>query len=175
MVNEEHLKELLTYDTKTGKLFWKARPPVLFVSDWAYKVWNKKYSGKEAFTCEERGYKTGRIYNKHYLAHRVVWALNHGKWPEKELDHINGSRLDNRLENLREVTSAENSKNMKRPRHNTSGVCGVYFENFTGSWVASAESEGRRVKRRCNSFEEAVVVRKQFSEDLGFHINHGRN
>ena len=53
------------------------------------------------------------IYDKPYRAHRVIWALVHGEWPEGQIDHINGVRDDNRLENLRVVTNQDNQKKHK--------------------------------------------------------------
>jgi len=54
------------------------------------------------------GFK-GRQYNVYY--HRCVWMLNNGCWPQRTIDHINGNRLDNRIENLREVSMSENLRN----------------------------------------------------------------
>ena len=47
--------------------------------------------------------------------HRSVFAYHHGRWPEKTIDHINGCRTDNRIENLREVSQSENMTNTVYP------------------------------------------------------------
>ena len=44
-------------------------------------------------------------------ASRVAWAMTHGKWPEGVVDHKNGDKWDNRIDNLRDVTNAINSQN----------------------------------------------------------------
>ena len=46
--------------------------------------------------------------------HRLVWALVYGRFP-KQIDHINGNPTDNRIENLREVTTSENNLNQVHP------------------------------------------------------------
>ena len=46
---------------------------------------------------------------------RIVWALCHDRMPMLTVDHINGDRLDNRIENLREVSLSENRMNMLLP------------------------------------------------------------
>ena len=51
----------------------------------------------------------GRIRYVYYS--RAVWALCHEQWPKDEIDHLNGDRQDNRIENLRECTSSENNLN----------------------------------------------------------------
>lgn len=55
--------------------------------------------------------------NKHIKLHRIAWFLYHGKWPEKCIDHINGNRSDNRIENLRDISRSENSLNKEHHRN----------------------------------------------------------
>ena len=47
--------------------------------------------------------------------HRAIFAFCHGRWPVQQLDHINGCKTDNRIENLREVNNQENHLNMVHP------------------------------------------------------------
>ncbi len=71
------------------------------------------------------GYRRIKIKNKNYLVHRIIWLMVKGSWPEEQLDHINGIRHDNRLENLREATESENKQNKKKSLNNQSGYIGV--------------------------------------------------
>lgn len=73
--------------------------------------------------------KCGRVFLHHQgkklSAGRVAWVVYHGKWPEACIDHVNGNPLDNRIENLREATHAENMRNRKTHAHSSTGVKGV--------------------------------------------------
>lgn len=40
--------------------------------------------------------------------HRLAWRLYHGEWPKETINHIDGNKLNNRIENLEDVTQAEN-------------------------------------------------------------------
>ena len=57
------------------------------------------------------GYIRVYIKSKEYLAHRVCWFLNYEEWPKKSIDHINRIKTDNRLNNLREASPAEQLRN----------------------------------------------------------------
>ena len=67
----------------------------------------------------------GGSYSSHYQ--RIVWALCYDRLPTLTIDHINGDRLDNRIENLREVTMSDNLLNMLLPwkPNKVTGVPGV--------------------------------------------------
>lgn len=166
------IPKLLRYED--GRLFWKPRDRDLFTSKWAFTVWNKRYANTEAFTYVSKGYLTGSIYDKGYLAHRVIFCLLYGRWPTFEIDHIDGDPSNNRIENLREVSSSDNSKNMKRMGHNRSGVTGVYYEQYTSKWCASIESKGKRYKKRFTQFDDAVSWRKIKEKEFNFHENDRR-
>ncbi len=142
----ELLRQLLCYESETGKLYWKARPKEMFDSGRIWKSWNAKNAGKEAFTAIRNGmYRCGNIFNQTHQAHRVIWAIFYGSWPESEIDHENLDKLDNRISNLRIATRTENLRNIRRFSSNTSGYKGVSRERRTGKWVARI-STGKEYK-----------------------------
>jgi len=163
------LRNIMRYDPDTGKLFWRER------SD-RPRQWNSRWAGKEAFTANRGdGYRCGRINGKTFFAHRVIWAIVHGHWPEQDIDHINGIRNDNRLSNLRSVSRSENMKNKMRPPSNTSGFIGVTWNKKTGKWQAQIQVDGRsKTLGNFSDKSDAVKARRKAEKDLGFHINHGR-
>lgn len=136
------LKMLLSADFEAGRLFWKARTPDLFTdgghtAQHTCAKWNSKNAGYEAFTCLSDGRFEGRIFRRLYRAHRVLWALHSGSWPALEIDHINRNPSDNRIENLRECSHAENTMNRSANRSGTSNFLGVHFDRRRGAWIAS--------------------------------------
>lgn len=131
------INELLTHDPETGKLSWKyvvgGRPQR-----------NAKYAGKDAFTSiDTNGYVQGRVGGKKYYAHRVIWALHYGRWPEGQIDHINGNRADNRIANLRLASPSQNGANRHRVRG--SSLClGVSKHKQSGRWIAYIQKNKKR-------------------------------
>ena len=122
----------------------------------------------------KHGYVRIGIKGKKYLAHRLAWLFVFGYFP-KYIDHINGITSDNRIENLREVTSLDNAKNRCVSSNNNSGVIGVYFKKDRNKWVARIEVEGNKIHLGSFvEFHEAVNARKNAEVLYGFHKNHGR-
>lgn len=176
----EVLPMLLRYDPETGKLFWRERGPEWF-SDGAYSAerraaaFNAKNAGKEAFTAVSRGYKVGRIFDELHLSHRVIWAIETGQWPEGDIDHEDGDPANNRWGNIRDVSHADNNRNMKRPANNTSGCTGVSWHQRRRLWEAYI---GYRIDRErlgwFKSLEDAIAARKAAEIRHGYHPNHDR-
>jgi len=73
-----------------------------------------------------RKYFTAGFEGRNYPAHRIIWALFHGRSPQGVIDHINGKPWDNRIENLREATHAQNSWNALTRNRNNTGYRNVY-------------------------------------------------
>lgn len=173
----ETISSVLEYDALTGVLKWKPREQESFKSNKAGEAirWNRRYSGKPAFTAKTNsGYFCGAVNKVVMQAHIVAWCIHYGTWPDGEIDHINGDRADNRIGNLRKVTRSENRRNSKTPKNNTSGVIGVSLythERKTPKWVASILSQPIGY---FNTKEEAILARKDAEIKHKFHENHGR-
>lgn len=178
----EDLRKLLRYEPATGRLFWRERSARMFnlpskrSSQGRANNWNSRYSGKEAFTSSNtHGYKQGHILNAVCQAHRVIWAIHTGKWPSGEVDHINGNRTDNRICNLRVVTSRDNSKNLSLRCDNTSGAHGVGWHPTTQKWRARIKAGGKSISLGLFAKkDDAIKARKAAEKRYGFHANHGR-
>lgn len=177
----ETLHKLLRYNPETGALFWRARTPDMFSdgqqsAETLCRQWNTKFAGKEAFTAVNKdGYSKGRVFAMQCYAHRVIWAIYYGEWPTDQIDHINGVKNDNRIENLRAVTRQENGKNQKLYNTNTSGVTGVYWQKKALKWRAQITMNGRLLcLGRYVKKDDAIAARKAAELEHGFHVNHGR-
>lgn len=84
-------------------------------------------------TTLNTGYLHTRVGTVRILAHRLVWALHHGDPQAQQVDHINRDRTDNRIENLRLATHAQQMRNRSLASHNTSGVKGAALLRFPWS------------------------------------------
>lgn len=84
------------------------------------------------------GYSSVKLHNKSYQTHRVIWCLFNSVIEDfnlLEIDHIDGNRMNNNINNLRLVLPEINKKNKLRYKSNKSGITGVSY-NPTGYWVA---------------------------------------
>jgi hypothetical protein len=88
------------------------------------------------------GYRRVGIGGKYYTEHALVYLMHHGCIPA-EIDHINGIRDDNRIENLRAVTRSQNQYNKGKCRNNTSGHRGVSWHAKTKKWAVRISLNNR--------------------------------
>lgn len=155
------------FDYADGSLVWRVRPLDHFDSAHQQRIFNARQSGSVAGTIERGGYV--RINLAGYwriAAHRIIYAMHHGHWPV-EVDHIDGDPSNNRIENLRAATHAQNLRNMRTPSSNTSGVKGVSFHKDTGKWSAWIRDSG--AMRHLGTFaniHDATAVRKSAEREL---------
>lgn len=140
----EVLRQLLRYEPETGKLFWRERGPEWFPSPKAHAVWNGRFAGAEALATDNgKGYRKGKIHGRDHSAHRVIWAMMTGAWPNEEVDHRDGDGQNNRWLNLREATRLQNMKNQRISRRSSSGIKGVSWHSGAKKWMAQISSNGR--------------------------------
>lgn len=110
----ERLRQVLRYEPATGNFFWVHRDT------------HKSKLGKQASIIRSHGYLSVCIDSVYYYTHRLVWMYVNGRMPDV-IDHINGNKQDNRIENLRSVDQKTNAENVVKPRkHNKSGLIGAY-------------------------------------------------
>lgn len=177
----KEVSRLITYDETNGVLYWKPRLPEDFPSAKnslrACLSWNGRYAGTEALGClGNRGYKVGMLLGEWVTAHTVCYALKHGAWPDGEIDHIDGNKLNNTAANLRCVSPQENKKNMPIYHNNKSGHTGVSYRAKTGKWIAAIGVDGKNLHIGCfDTLQDAVAARQMAEKDHGFHKNHGRD
>lgn len=97
----------------------------------------------------KRGYGRVLVTGKGYYIHRLVWLWHHGKWPDHQIDHIDGDPLNNRIENLRDATNRENACNPVTNPVGRSGYRGVYRSVYrskkNGKWIARINVKGRLI------------------------------
>ena len=100
-------------------------------------------NGIQAGGFDAYGYRVIKIAYKAYKEHRLIWLLVHGRLPDKDLDHINGVKDDNKIGNLREATKSENLYN-KKGIGGSSEYKGVSLHKC-GKWQASCSIRGKQI------------------------------
>jgi len=175
--DQETLLELLRYEPETGKLFWRERPEKYSAHAenplQEHNRWNARHANTEAFTHVYLGYHHGALLGRLVKAHRVIWKMMTGQDPD-QIDHINGKRADNRWANLRNVSHAENGRNQRLARNNTTGVNGVSFHRKRKRFVASIRAGGTtKWVGEFKTLEEAADARAAANQKYGYHANHG--
>jgi len=123
----------------------------------------------------------GKLYRKiwilghQFMAHRLVWFYFYGKSPVNGLDHIDGDSLNNRIENLRDVSQQENTRNARLSKRNNSGKTGVTWHKKYKKWHAYIGVNLKLIDLGLfTDLNEAISVRRDAEIKYGFHQNHGK-
>ena len=133
IIGAERLHELLQYDPSTGLFEWKES-----------RARGAK-AGDVAGSRHSHGYTKIKIDGRTYRAHRLAWLYVHGVWPTNQLDHRNGIRDDNRIENLREATAGQNHQNRAVQSNSTSRHPGVGWHPRAKRWRAHIKVGGKQI------------------------------
>jgi hypothetical protein len=155
-MNIEELKEYFKYDKETGKLFWNKRPS------------NRVLLGQEVGNHNQQGYRVCRFKGKTIRVHRIVWALNKEEIPSNFIDHINGVKDDNRMENLRLASNSQNLQNMKKAK-------GYSYHKKNKKWMAqiSVNKEHKYLGSFATEQEAHVAYLKAKQELHPFYVKDG--
>ena len=163
-------REYFSYNPDTGML------------SMAKKVkYSKRYVGDILDTITKvnnNEYYTVRLFQQTYKAHRVIWAMYYGYMPDT-IDHIDGNGLNNRIDNLRNTTQADNCKNRSHQVNSSTGYSGITYvksrtEGKPGKYLARINSEsGKRITLgRYDTLEEAIAARREAETKYDYHKNH---
>ncbi len=159
----ETLRKLLRYEPETGKLFWLPRDREFFQTSNQFKIWNIRFANKEALTAiTANAYKGGHILNRKYLAHRVIWAIQIGSWPNENIDHINHDKIDNRWSNIRAATKSQNNANKPSRPNSTSKYMGVCWYAKSKKWRAQIRKNNQ--KNYLGSYDCEIDAAKAYDQ-----------
>lgn len=171
------IRQILKFYPETGQLVWREIDATVYSQTEARSPeslalnHNSRRAGKPAGHLDTDGYLKIGVFGKRHGAHRLAWVIHYGCWPNGVIDHINGIPIDNRIENLRDVTQRENSRNRSRvSKKSASGEIGVYVEK-NGKFRAQGMSDGKFIYLGVHStMEAALAARKAFEVEHGLII-----
>jgi hypothetical protein len=128
-LTKEYLHQIFEY--KDGGLFWK--------------ITKKKIkAGSKVGALGSNGYLSTNIEKKRYLLHRLIFLFHNGYLP-KLIDHIDGNRFNNNINNLREANFSENICNAKLYKSSKSGLKNVYWLKNANKWAVRLNINKKRV------------------------------
>lgn len=160
MLTQELITKLFHYDEETG----------------VFKRVGRLKSNGEITSCDfigsatsTHGYLQYTVKNKTYDVHRLIFLYMEGIFPENDIDHIDGNRLNNVWSNLRKVTRSENLRNVGKKTENKYGTTGIGFIESSGKWRVFI---GSHHKAGFDSIEDAIEYRKKKEIELGYSDQH---
>ena len=167
-ITQDKVKELFEY--RDGALFWKNRS----FDSLGRSI--KYLNGRVAGSIDSSGYWQTKIDGKLHLNHRLIFLMFNGYIP-KVLDHIDGDRTNNAIENLRVASIAQNNHNAKIRQDNTSGCKNVCWHKSSKKWqVALNINKQRKSFGNYDDIELAELVaieaRNKFHKE---YANHGKH
>jgi len=131
------------FEYKDGKLLWKVSRS------------NAISIGQEAGTEYARGYKRVYFDGKTCAVHRVIWEMFNGAIPDgMQVDHIDGNPENNKIENLRLVTSSQNA--MNRVHKSKIKIKNVSLCAENNKYKVSLQASGKRIF--CGYYEDIELA-----------------
>lgn len=130
MLTQDYVKDKINYDKTTGEFTWK-------INRGKVKKGNKIQTKRNGYLAVGINYKT-------YALHRIAWLYEYGYFP-KEIDHINGNKSDNRIENLRECTRVQNCQNRVDTKNKSSGIRNVHWHKLAKKWQVRIQYNKKRI------------------------------
>jgi len=157
MLTQSRLKELLTYDQKSGNFTWVVTK-------------GRRIKAGNIAGCNQSRYRTIGLDGKNHMSHCLAWLYVTGCFPEHEIDHIDGNGFNNMWSNLRAATRKQNMENTSLFSCNTSGYRGVTWYKKNMKWGATAFHDGKRYFAGLfETREDAAVAAKMLRDELFTH------
>lgn len=129
-LTQKRLKELLRYDANTGEFTNRIARGGL-------------KAGAVAGYAHRDGYVRISVDGRDYKAHRLAWIYVYGAPPLADIDHRDGNRGNNAIDNLRDVPRAVNTQNRRSARKDS--ACGYLGVGISGQkWRASIQLDGHK-------------------------------
>jgi hypothetical protein len=147
MITQQKALDLFEY--RNGSLYWRVKK--------SYRV----DVGKEAGCKNSNGYSVVRVDRILYGVHRIVFLMHYGYLP-KYIDHADGNRLNNRIENLRAANACENGYNKPAQSNNKSGYKGVRWQKQIKHWCV--EIQANKVKHYLGIYKDLELAALVASE-----------
>lgn len=126
-------------------------------------------NNKRLGSLDEKGYVRIKIQGRNYRAHRVAWLYSYGEWPDGQIDHINGDRSDNRIENLRVATNGQNQHNKKI----LNKIKGISKHTKSGKWHSRIMLDKKHMSLGLYNCPAAASFAYQIASDK-YHGEFGR-
>jgi hypothetical protein len=127
MIDLSLFKLHFRYDEDSGKIFWQ----VLYGN--ARNIKEGDEAGGDSNGA--RRYRLIKFMGKWYPTHRVVWYIHDREIPDGYyIDHLDGNKTNNRIDNLRLVTCRQNQQNQHR--HRKGKLVGACFDKARGLWIS---------------------------------------
>lgn len=161
------LRLLVDYDPATGIMVWRTREDGFFLPQGYADRWNTKNAGTIVGTLQTDGGYRARVNKRTYevsrLAFMLIHSLEYDALPPV-VDHIDGSRSNNKARNLRAASKNQNNWNSIIRANNTSGEKGISRKN--GKFRASICVDYKQYEKLFNTKEEAVAWRASKADEL---------
>lgn len=129
---KQEIEEHLEYDKENGCFYRKTS-------------FNAISIGSIAGCKKANGYIYVGIFKKHIFCHRLVWFFEHGEWPTKVIDHIDGDKTNNKISNLRLATYSQSSMHRKVMKNSKSQLKGVIFLKRKNRYRAYIRCNNKRI------------------------------
>lgn len=132
------LREVLEYDKNTGIFTWKK--DIYRGKQTCKNILVAK--GDRAGCLDRDGYRYIKYNYKKYSEHRLAYMFTYDKIPTF-VDHIDGNKQNNKIDNLRECSRVQNGQNRSKMANNTTGYKGVHYDKRYNKYAAQIRNNKR--------------------------------